>query len=279
MLPLTFVLGVILTACSRQPQPPVATVANASIDRLLLQGTEQADIIEGTGADERFEGSGGLDTLIGNGGRDYFAGGQGNDGIFGGTGDDTYYYAIGDHADNLTDRGGTNDQLVFGPGITFNQLTVTQEPAGMLIVVRTAPRQDSVFILSDGTEDNAIESYFIADRQYSLDELESAVTGNRRPRVTQPLADQVAVVGQMFELAIPDDAFSDPDQGDRLKYSVRQPDSARLPSWLSFDDTALLLSGTPTPDDVERFELYVDASDQGRLSVRDKITIEVVDRE
>ena len=70
------------------------------------------------------------------------------------------------------------------------------------------------------------------------------VEGNNAPLVdAKRLADQTAVVGKPFVFSLRG-VFSDPD-GDELAVAAKP-----LPEWLKFNQTSLLLSGTPVKSDV-----------------------------
>ena len=77
-----------------------------------------------------------------------------------------------------------------------------------------------------------------------------SVGPNTAPKVANPLSNQVAQVGQMFRLVVPDNTFVDPD-GDLLTLSAKQADGRPLPKWLSFSDRTL--EGKAGPSDTGAF--------------------------
>lgn len=271
--------GVMLVGCDGREVQAVSQYEGDGIERVQRTGSALADKIEGTNDDERFEGLAGSDTLIGNGGRDEFYGGPGNDLLLGGPDNDTYFVFPGDNTNIVRDEGGADDRIIFGPGVTFEQLLIVHEPVGTSLVIRTSKTPEGVLIMSDGSSDGEIETYIVSGQQYSVSDIDAAVDGNRRPKLVRPIGDKVAFVGELFELEIPSDTFQDPDSRDKLRISVRQPRSVRLPSWLSFYNEAMRLSGTPAEADIGEYELYLDAKDPGRRVARDKFRINVVDRE
>ena len=116
-----------------------------------------------------------LDNLImGNAGNNTFEGKTGNDTIIDDQGgNETYIYNLGDGNDHIFDVDGT-DKIVFGEGITTQNLVFTQEDNHLIISF--AQNEGSIFIenyfgddinkietfeLSDGTVINDISSYLV----------------------------------------------------------------------------------------------------------------------
>ena len=101
------------------------------LDITLVQG-EYSETINGTDSNETIYGNGGNDTINGNYGNDILIGGTGNDTLNGGGDNDTYVYNLGDGLDTITDDAGSN-KIIFGEGITQNNLTFTQMGNNLLI--------------------------------------------------------------------------------------------------------------------------------------------------
>ena len=101
------------------------------LDITLVQG-EHSETINGTDSNETIYGNGGNDTINGNYGNDILIGGTGNDTLNGGGDNDTYVYNLGDGLDTITDDAGSN-KIIFGEGITQNNLTFTQMGNNLLI--------------------------------------------------------------------------------------------------------------------------------------------------
>ena len=95
------------------------------------------------------------------------------------------------------------------------------------------------------------------------------------PVRTQPLADQLATQGSFFNYRVPAAAFSDPDAGTSLTYTVRQTNGDPLPTWLSFDGS--VLSGTPGATDSGVSRLTVTATDPTGRSASQSFRVGVVD--
>lgn len=87
----------------------------------LITGTESADTLTGNSGHNRLEGLGGNDTLKGLDGNDILIGGDGNDTLEGGNDNDTYIADSG--ADIIKEQSGS-DEILFGPGITLNDLDI-----------------------------------------------------------------------------------------------------------------------------------------------------------
>ena len=98
------------------------TTRNLSTQGQTWQQTNANETVYGTDYDDVIYGNGGHDTIHGGNGNDTLIGGTGNDYLNGGAGDDTYIYNLGDGFDTISEFGG-NDKIVFGEGISQNDLT------------------------------------------------------------------------------------------------------------------------------------------------------------
>ena len=94
---------------------------------------------------------------------------------------------------------------------------------------------------------------------------------NDNPVVDQAISNQSANEDETFSFEIPADAFDDPDllydNLEKLSYQVTQADDSALPGWLNFNSETLILSGTPTNDDVGTLSVKVTVTDRLGLSV------------
>ncbi len=249
------------TGCS-QGEAPSSAVNRSDLSRIELLGTDEIDYLDGTTANERLVGNQKKDLLTGNGGQDEFVGGPGADGLFGGSDSDTYYFNRGDHGDMLKDLGGSDDQLVFGSGISFEDLVFTEEAMGLCVTVGDINSLDSVFIMEWGLADNFIEAFVVEGKRYFVDEIESSIEGNRRPRAARGIEPQTAIVGKPFRLQIPEGAFIDPDM-DELKYNATMHDKSRFPPWLTYHYSNFAVFGTPMEADIGELNILIEASDPG----------------
>jgi Ca2+-binding RTX toxin-like protein len=96
---------------------------------------------------------------------------------------------------------------------------------------------------------------------------------NHAPVLSSALADQAALQGAAFSYSLPVAAFTDPDVGDTLAYSATLAGGGALPSWLVFNATTRLFSGTPTA--LGTSSVQVTATDTGGLKVSDIFDIVV----
>jgi Ca2+-binding RTX toxin-like protein len=96
---------------------------------------------------------------------------------------------------------------------------------------------------------------------------------NRAPRVTAALTNQVALTGAEFSYAVTNQAFTDPDSGDKLSYTAALINGDALPAWLHFDASLRTFSGNPT--EVGTIQIRVTATDTGNLSVSEVFDLAV----
>lgn len=278
---IALVMAAVSSACSDgkdndSPLVEPETIEGENIERSEFIGTPEIDILDGTPGNDRLLGEGGADLLSGKGGRDQFIGGPGNDVVVGGADNDIYYYNIGDRADIIRDEGGEADQLVFGAGISLDQVVITDRPLTLHIMIRDIAAQDSVTIMNWGQMGNFIETMVFDGKHYSHSEIEAAIVGNRRPKLVLPIEPQIAKVGEKFEFEIPTTAFVDPDDGDDLKYHVMDHHRSWLPTWLSQYSDKFGVFGTPTQADVEEFVLRVTVKDPGYRQAEVLVSVEVI---
>lgn len=100
----------------------------------VLSGTSGNDLFQGGIGDESYSAGYGDDTLSGGIGNDVLDGSTGNDLLNGqlgddllkgGVGNDTYLYELGHGNDTFLEAGG-QDTIIFGAGITLNDLTISR---------------------------------------------------------------------------------------------------------------------------------------------------------
>ncbi len=119
----------------------------------VLDGGDGNDVLQGGGADDQLKGGAGGDVLYGElygdnttaAGADDLHGGTGNDRLYGGGGRDIYRFDIGDGHDLIEDMQGQGNRLVFGPGITSDDLSLGIGALDSLIV-RVGTTGDTVEI-------------------------------------------------------------------------------------------------------------------------------------
>ena len=98
---------------------------------------------------------------------------------------------------------------------------------------------------------------------------------NDAPVLAAQTANQNAVVGSAFSLALPAGTFTDVDAGDTLTYTATAADGSPLPSWLTFNAATRTFSGTPTAANVGTLGVKASATDLGGLAASETFNIAV----
>jgi Ca2+-binding RTX toxin-like protein len=102
-------------------------------DIISLLGTDGADSITWTGSAVNLNTGTGKDTITSGDFNDTLTGGRDNDTLKGGGGNDTYIFNRGDGQDIINDTAG-NDRILFGQGITKDDLLVKLDGTANLII-------------------------------------------------------------------------------------------------------------------------------------------------
>ena len=84
---------------------------------------------------------------------------------------------------------------------------------------------------------------------------------NDAPTVTGSIAVQPIRVDDVFSLTIPTNLFTDIDAGDHLTITAGVSGGGGLPSWLSYDSSTGIISGTPSLTDAGLVQLTLTATD------------------
>ena len=113
-----------------------------------LLGTADNDKIEGRGGSDSLNGLQGDDFLDGGSGNDILLGSVGNDRLEGGAGNDVYRLGIRQGAETISDSGG-DDQIQFGPGIRFEDLSFKQT-GNNLVITHRAPDGSQLTVNLEG---------------------------------------------------------------------------------------------------------------------------------
>ena len=131
-------------------------------DDVLWGGTEDDQLFGEDGNDTLFGGDG-FDTLTGGDGNDVLGGGVGPDTLIGGAGADTYVFNLGDGVDTIIDTAGEGNTLVFGAGVSQEDITLG---LGSLLV-RVGSDGDAVHIQgfnpANPTQSAGIDIFEFAD--------------------------------------------------------------------------------------------------------------------
>lgn len=91
---------------------------------------------------------------------------------------------------------------------------------------------------------------------------------NDPPIVSKPIPKKTAINNTAFNFQLPEETFTDPDIGDSLTYS------ATTPSWLNFNSTTGIFSGTPTQTGI--FPIEMQAKDNAGATVNTTFPLKVV---
>ena len=103
-------------------------------DRLI--GGSGDDSLSGNDDNDTLVGGDGDDSLYGQSGDDSLIGGDGDDNLVGGEGNDTYVFNRGDGDDFIRDDGGVTDRIIFGNGITPDDITIDASGNTLILEVR-----------------------------------------------------------------------------------------------------------------------------------------------
>ena len=98
---------------------------------------------------------------------------------------------------------------------------------------------------------------------------------NDAPTVLNLISNQTATEDSEFSFTVPSDTFLDVDLGDSLTLSAIAEDGSAEATWLSFDTSTGIFSGTPTNNDVGTVNITVTATDKAGETVSDTFTITV----
>ncbi|KJC41413.1 adhesin, partial [Bradyrhizobium sp. LTSP849] len=98
---------------------------------------------------------------------------------------------------------------------------------------------------------------------------------NDAPVLAAQTSAQSAVIGQAYSLTLPTGTFTDVDSGDSLTYVATNSTGAALPTWLSFNATTRVFTGTPAAADAGTVAVKLTATDAGGLSASENFNLTV----
>lgn len=124
----------------------------------VLDFPNHAEIFEGTSGSDTLIGNDGSDVIYGYDGNDIVAGGQVDDLLFGGADRDTFVLATGEGTDTIGDFKIEEDSIGLASGITFGQLSITQDGNNTLVSFNN----ESLAILEGVKANTLIDSAFNA---------------------------------------------------------------------------------------------------------------------
>jgi Ca2+-binding RTX toxin-like protein len=169
-----------------------------------------------------------------------------------------------DLGDTLSYSATVTDGAVLPGWLTFDPLTRTFSGTPDDIDVGVL---DLNVTATDGTNLSASDTFQL-----------TIVNVNETPVLVTPLADRQVAEDTAFNVAVPSSTFTDEDfvHGDQHAYSASLANGDALPSWLSFDSTTRVFSGTPRNQDVGTLNLTVKATDLGGLSATDTFVLSIL---
>jgi len=167
-----------------------------NVENLRLTGS---DNLSGTGkaSNNVLVGNSGNNVLDGSAGNDRLHGAIGTDTLLGGAGDDTYRFDVGDGIDTIQDTAltGEGNRILFGVGITQNNLTFTQDQIAKTLTIQVGSSGTDKLLLTNFDPTGASGSLVVATLAFADESTANLVdllssTDNHAPTVANPLADQ-----------------------------------------------------------------------------------------
>ncbi|MBQ7943876.1 MAG: hypothetical protein IJ326_07430 [Lachnospiraceae bacterium] len=144
----------------------------------VILGTSGADSISGTSQHDMFIGGAGDDTVNGNRGNDTIIGGIGNDTLIGGSGADKYVFESGDGTDIINNHDSANwanDRVVFGEGVSAEDVKVYREDSHLVLINETSGDKVTVKDAYSSSYYHIGGVEFADGTTYGLEELQSLV--------------------------------------------------------------------------------------------------------
>jgi Ca2+-binding RTX toxin-like protein len=226
--------------------------------------------------------------LWGNFGNNTVTGGLGNDYLVAGQGNDEYVFNKGDGQDSIdnTDIVGAVDTLRFGAGITEADVSAFQYGNNMFLKVKGGTDQIGFidYYAADTTVDGQAADHKI-DRvvfasgvvwdQAMIQTVVNRATNNRAPTINANLPTLQASVGSAFNYTVAANTITDPDAWDSITYSVKMPNGSAVPTWLTFDATTRIFSGTPAVGNVGNLQFVLWGTDNYGSAVGTYVNLNV----
>ena len=152
--------------------PETISISPLEDEDIVFTGTSASETITGGVGDDTLDGNGGNDTIYGGPGNDYINinnatntvhGGTGNDYINGSSGNDTYHYNRGDGFDTIVEYNGSNDKIIFGEGITRENLSFYADRNSLRILIDNDENQGILILNHFETDAKHMEYIEFAD--------------------------------------------------------------------------------------------------------------------
>ena len=258
-----------------------------------LNGDDNANILSGVGGNDSLYGFAGDDTLYAyaEDGMDSESASSdtNDDSLYGGSGDDHLYGSAGD---NVLDGGTGADTIVTGDG--YDTIVLTANSGGS-----TLAQADTIVDFADGSDVFGLDSNLVyADlsiaqgtgnyenhaviRIGSSGEYLAIVQNTAHTDLT--IADFSAVSISNYTPEVSSTAITSATEDSAYSYTLTASDldgdaitfaAPTLPSWLTFNATTGVLSGTPTNDNVGEHSVVLTASDGDGATDAQAFTITV----
>lgn len=261
----------------------VSFTLSDNVERLALDG----------GYDLNATGNALNNGLWGNAGDNVLSGGKGNDYLSGGLGNDIYVFSRGDGQDTIDNK----DLLTATDVVRFAGNIVDTD-------VLAFKSGNTLFLKIKGTTDQiGISNYYAANTtlngeaaDYKIDKVEFSnavtwnqamiqtmvdrATNNKAPTLATAVPNQTTVVGTAYSFTVPVNTIVDADVGDSVTYSLKMQDGSALPSWLSFNPSTRVLSGTAAAGNVGVLNLTLWGTDNYGLAIGQslKMTVSAANR-
>ncbi|MBD2518833.1 FG-GAP repeat protein [Nostoc sp. FACHB-973] len=98
---------------------------------------------------------------------------------------------------------------------------------------------------------------------------------NDAPTVNSAIADRSTVENSVFNFTVPTNTFADVDTSNTLTYTATLDNGNALPSWLTFNSSTRIFSGTPAAANVGTISVRLTARDTSNATVSDIFNLTV----
>lgn len=227
-------------------------------DNAGLEVFDTFDIVVGS-ANQTLNGTSSADNLVGNVGNDTLTGLAGNDALSGGRGNDIYVFNRGDGQDTVDnlDLLTATDTLRFATGVIDTDVLAFKSGNHLAFKLKNSTDQVVIanYYATNTTINGQAADYKIDKVEFSnpvswnqtmIQTMVDRATNNKAPTLGTAVPNQNSKVDLAYSFTVPVNTIVDADVGDTVTYSLKMQDGSALPTWLSFNATTRVISGTPT---------------------------------
>ena len=177
-------------------------------------------------------------------------------------------------------------------GATIGDLTTTDVDAGDTVAYTLSGADADSFEVVDGKLKlkSTVTADFETKASYSVtltatdsgglsiskDFTVTITDTNDTPTLVTAIADQSIDEDSALSFTMPTATFNDVDAGDSLTYSATLSNGSALPTWLTFNATTGIFSGTPLNDNVGTISITITATDSSDSAVTDTFDLTIV---